>query len=70
MTALIVLLIVELSALASRLGRSLSQSHPIIIHLSLTESEITIKTPAVWPDLSHFPASARGDPQKNPIQTP
>lgn len=70
MTALTVPLIVELCALASRLGRSLSQSHPIIIHLSLTESEITIKTPGMWPDLSHFPDSAGADRRKNPIQTP
>jgi hypothetical protein len=70
MTALSVPLIVELCALASRLGRSLSGCDPIIVHLSPTESETTIKTPAVWPGLSHFPASASDDRQKNPIQTP
>jgi hypothetical protein len=68
MTALAVPRIVELCALASRLGRSLSQSHPIIIHLSLTESEITIKTPAVLSDASHFHDFAGDDRRKNSIQ--
>jgi hypothetical protein len=70
MTAFALPLIVELCALDSRLGRSLSGSDPIIVHLSSKASEITIKTPALWPDLSHCPDSAGGDRQKNSIQTP
>jgi hypothetical protein len=70
MTALTVSLIVELCTLDSRLGRSLSESDPVIIHVSSTASEITIKTPAVWPDASHFPDSLSGDRRKNSIQTP
>jgi hypothetical protein len=70
MTAFTVPPIVELCALDSRLGRSPFGSDPIILHLSRTESETTIKTPAVWPDLSPCPDSAVGGPQKSPIQTP
>ena len=70
MTALTVPLIVELCALASRLGRSLSGCDPIIVHHSPTASEITIKTPVVRPDVSHFHDFPGDDPRKNSIQTP
>ena len=49
MTPLAVLPIVELCALDSRLARSLSESDPIIVHLSATASEITLQTSVVWP---------------------
>ena len=70
MTALTVPLILDLCALDSRLGRSLSGSDPIIVPISPTASEITIKTPVVWPDVSHSPDSAGAGRRKNPIQTP
>jgi hypothetical protein len=61
MTALTVPLILDLCALDSRLGRSLSESDPVIVHISPRTSEITIKAPVVWPDVSHFPDSAGAD---------
>ena len=70
MTVFPVPLIVELCALDSRLGRSLSGIDPITVHLSPTASEITIKTPVAWSDVSHFHDCACGDRRKNPIQTP
>ena len=70
MSAFTVPLIVELCDLDSRLGRSLSGSDSVIVHVNSAASEITIQSPAVWPDLSHFPDSAGGDRRKNPIQTP
>ena len=70
MTALTVPLIVELGALDSRLGRSLSESDFIIVHARPTASEITIKTPVVWPGLSNFHDPLGGDRRKNSIQTP
>jgi hypothetical protein len=70
MTAPTVPLIVELRALASRLGKSLSGSDPIIVHLTPTASEITITTPVVSSDVSNFHHSAGGDRRENSIQTP
>jgi hypothetical protein len=70
MTTLTVPLIVELCALDSRPGRSLSGSDSIIAHVSTTASEITLKTLVVWSDASHFHDSEGGDRRKNPIQTP
>jgi len=70
MIALTVPSIVELCTLDSRLGRSLSGSDSIIVPLSPTASEITLKTPAVWSDLSHFHDSALGDRRKNSISNP
>ena len=70
MTAFTVPLIVELPALDSRLGRSLSVSAHIIVHLSPTASEITIKTPDASFDVSNFQDSAGGDRRKSTIQTP
>ena len=69
MTPPAVRLIVELCALDSRLGRSLAASDPTV-HLSPTASEITLKTPAVWPHATHFPDSPCGNRRKNSIQTP
>ena len=70
MTALTVPLIVDLCALDSRLGKSLSRSDSIIVQLSPTESEITIEALVVWSDVSNFHDSAGGDRLKNSIQTP
>ena len=70
MNALTLPLIVELCTLDSRLGRSLSGSDPIIVHAGPTWSDITIKTPPVWHDVSNFHDSAGGERTKNPIQTP
>ena len=70
MTALTLPLIVELYTLDSRLSRSLSGSDPIIVHISPRSSEITIQTPVVWPDVSHFQDFAGADRRKNSIQTP
>jgi hypothetical protein len=67
MTALTVPLIVELCALDSRLGPSLSGCDSIIVQLSPTMSGITLKTPVVWSDVSHFHESAGSDRRKNPI---
>ena len=70
MTAFTVPLIIKLCALDSRPGRSLSANDPIIVHVCPTASEITITTPVVWSDVSHFHDSARDDRRKNSIQTP
>jgi hypothetical protein len=70
MTALTAPLIVELRDLDSRLGRSLSGSDPIIVYVSPTASEVTIKTPALSSDASHFLDFAGDDRRKNSIQTP
>jgi hypothetical protein len=70
MTALTVPPIVELCALDSRLGRSLSGSHPILVPLTPTPSKITIKTPVVSSHVSNFLDSAPSDPRENSIQTP
>jgi len=70
MTAFTVPLIVELCALDSGLGRSLSGSDSIILQRSPTMSGITIKTLVAWSDVSHFHDSASGDRRENPIQTP
>ena len=70
MTAFTVPLIVELCALDSRLGRTLSANDPIIVHPNPTASEITTKTMVVSSDVSNFHDSAGGDRRKNPIQTP
>ncbi len=70
MTALTVQLIVELCALDSRFGKSLSGIDPIIVQLSPSMSRITLKTLVVWSDVSHFLDSARDNRRKNPIQTP
>jgi hypothetical protein len=70
MTAFTVPLIVELCALNSRLGRSLSASDSFIVHVSPTPFEITIKTPVLSSDVSNSYDSAGGDRRKNPIQTP
>jgi hypothetical protein len=59
MTALAVPLIVELCALDSRLGRSPSESDPIIVHISPRASEITIKTPVVSSDVFTLPRFRR-----------
>ena len=65
MTAFTVPPIVELCALDSRLGSSLSGIDPIIVHLTPTASEITITTPVVSSDVSNFHHSAAADPRKN-----
>ena len=70
MTPLAVRPIVELCALDSRLGKSLSESDPLIVHLSATASEITLQTAVVWPDTTYFPDSPSADRRKNSIQTP
>lgn len=70
MSALTGPLIVELGDLDSRLGRSLSGSDSIIVHVTPTASEITIKTPAVSSEVSHFHDFASDDCRKNSIQTP
>ena len=70
MTAFTVPPIVELCALDSRLGRSLSGIDPITVHLSPTAFEITIKTPVVSSDVSNSYDSAGGGPRKTSIQTP
>jgi len=62
--------IVELCALDSRLGTSLSANEPTIVHVGPTASQITIKTPVLSSDVLNFHDSARGDRRKNPIQTP
>ena len=70
MTPLAVRPIVELCALDSRLGKSLSESDPLIVHLSATASEITLQTAVAWPDTTYFPDSPSADRRKNSIQTP
>ena len=70
MTALTVPLIVDLCALDSRLGKSLSRSDSIIVQLSPTMSGITLKTLVVRSDVSHFHDSERDDRRKYSIQTP
>ena len=70
MTTLTVPLSVEPCALDSRLGRPLSASAHIIVHLSPPTSEITIKTPDASFDVSSFQDSAGTDRRKNSIQTP
>ena len=70
MTALTVPLIVDLGALDSRLGKSLSADDPIIVPVSSMGSEITIKAPVVSSDVSHFHDFASDGRRKNSIQTP
>ncbi len=70
MTALTVPPSVELCALDSRLGTSLSGCDSILVQLSPTMSGITLKTPVAWSYVSHFHQCAWGDRRKNPIQTP
>ncbi len=67
MTLLALPPIVELCALDSRLGKSLSPSDPIIVHLSPTASEIALQTAVVWPDTAHFLDSPSADRRKNSI---
>jgi hypothetical protein len=70
MTQPTVLPIVELRALDSRLGRSLSWSAWTLALGSRIAPDTSCYTPVTCVDASPIRDSARGDHRKNPIQTP